>query len=33
MDMTAVAIIMACITFVLPLVVILADDRNWQRKK
>jgi len=32
MDMTVV-IIMACIAFVVPLVVILGDDANWDRKK
>lgn len=33
MDMTTVAIILGCITFLLPLVVIVMDDGNWDRKK
>ena len=33
MDMTAVAIIMFVIAFVVPLVTILGDDANWERKK
>jgi len=32
MDTTAV-IILACIAFVVPLVIIVADDGNWDRKK
>ena len=33
MDMGTVVIIMVCIGFVIPLVVIVADDANWERKK
>jgi hypothetical protein len=33
MDMTVTAIIMVCIAFVAPLVIIVADDANWDRKK
>jgi hypothetical protein len=32
MSMTVV-IILACIAFVIPLVIIVADDGNWERKK
>ncbi len=31
--MTALEIILIIMTFVLPAVFILADDRSWERKK